>query len=209
MNIGYLNSNGVYAVAEQWFYETDGRKHGPVWGHVLKHLAMSGQLKESDMVWKDGLKEWVLAKQVRGLFGVDLESPPLAKASQSASPPIVTDQSILQPQSVPSYQPGFIYCRTCGGNMPQTAAFCIKCGTAVTPLRGTESKSRLTYVLLGLFLGWFGVHNFYAGFTTRAVVQLLITVLVGWTLVPLIPLSIWNLIEVCTVNRDSNGHVFA
>jgi TM2 domain-containing membrane protein YozV len=61
-------------------------------------------------------------------------------------------------------------------------------------------KSRLAYILLGIFLGSFGVHNFYAGYWKRGVAQLALTVctffygtVVTW---------IWALVEVCTVDRD-------
>ena len=44
-----------------------------------------------------------------------------------------------------------------------------------------EPKSRLVYIILAIFLGGFGVHNFYAGYTKNAVIQLLLTLLLGWT----------------------------
>jgi TM2 domain-containing membrane protein YozV len=67
-------------------------------------------------------------------------------------------------------------------------------------------RSRLTYILLGVLLGMFGGHNFYAGYTKRAVVQLLLTVLscffggvVSW---------IWAIVEVCVVTEDDDGVAF-
>lgn len=67
-------------------------------------------------------------------------------------------------------------------------------------------RSRLTYILLGVLLGAFGGHNFYAGYTKRAVIQLLITLLscffggiISW---------IWALVEVCTVEQDEDGVAF-
>src|SRR6266702_1049762 len=38
-------------------------------------------------------------------------------------------------------------------------------------------KSRTTYIVLGIFLGALGVHNFYAGYTGRAIGQLCLSVL--------------------------------
>ena len=72
-------------------------------------------------------------------------------------------------------------------------------------LNRSLSKSRMAYVLLGLFLGWFGIHNFYAGYTGKAVAQLLITLFIGWLLLPLLALSVWILIEICTVTQDAQG----
>ena len=40
-----------------------------------------------------------------------------------------------------------------------------------------KQKSKMAAGLLGIFLGSFGVHNFYLGYTGKAVAQLLITVL--------------------------------
>ncbi|WP_427016472.1 TM2 domain-containing protein [Pseudarthrobacter sp. P1] len=56
-----------------------------------------------------------------------------------------------------------------------------------------EQKSKIAAGLLGIFLGGLGIHNFYLGFTTKAVIQLLISVLSVGTLA--IVSSIWGLIE--------------
>ena len=59
----------------------------------------------------------------------------------------------------------------------------------------TGVKSKMAAGLLGIFLGSLGVHNFYLGNTTKAVIQLLLT-LVGWIIIigPLIS-GIWGLVE--------------
>jgi TM2 domain-containing membrane protein YozV len=78
---------------------------------------------------------------------------------------------------------------------------------APAPVYGRSHKSRTTYIVLGIFLGAFGVHNFYAGYTGRAVGQLCLTVLtlgrlgiVSW---------IWAIIEICIVEKDSTGLNFS
>ena len=54
-------------------------------------------------------------------------------------------------------------------------------------------KSKMAAGLLGIFLGSFGVHNFYLGYTGKAVAQLLITVLTcGFGS---IVSGIWGLVE--------------
>ena len=64
-------------------------------------------------------------------------------------------------------------------------------------------KSKLSFVLLGIFLGEFGMHNFYLGYSGRGIAKLLITVLsFGW----LCWISwIWGIVEVCTVRIDAKG----
>lgn len=56
-----------------------------------------------------------------------------------------------------------------------------------------NAKSKIAAGLFGIFLGAFGVHNFYLGFTGKAVAQLLITVLTCGFGAPIT--SIWGLIE--------------
>ncbi|MBQ9337436.1 MAG: TM2 domain-containing protein [Lentisphaeria bacterium] len=66
-------------------------------------------------------------------------------------------------------------------------------------------KSRLAYILLAIFLGGFGVHNFYAGYTQKAVIQLLLTLLLGWTGVVALAVLVWIIIDIIKVTSDANG----
>jgi TM2 domain-containing membrane protein YozV len=75
------------------------------------------------------------------------------------------------------------------------------------PVPGYPSKSRTAYILLGVFLGAFGVHNFYAGYIGRAVAQLCLSVLTGLFLSP--ASWIWAIVEICVVNKDSAGIQFS
>jgi TM2 domain-containing membrane protein YozV len=63
-------------------------------------------------------------------------------------------------------------------------------------------KSRVDYILLGIFLGALGVHNFYAGYKKRALIQLSISV--GTLFFGAIAVWLWALVEICTVDRDAN-----
>ncbi|MBV6492952.1 MAG: hypothetical protein LDLANPLL_00958 [Turneriella sp.] len=69
-------------------------------------------------------------------------------------------------------------------------------------------KNRGTFILLGWFLGIFGAHNFYAGYTNRAVAQLLITVIIGWFVLPLFVVAVWVIVELLTVKQAANGVPF-
>jgi len=66
-----------------------------------------------------------------------------------------------------------------------------------------NAKDRVAYVLLAVFLGNLGIHNFFAGYTSRAVTQLLICLLtcgIGG-----IGTWIWAIVEAVTVEQDANG----
>lgn len=70
-------------------------------------------------------------------------------------------------------------------------------------------KSRVAYILFGLFLGGLGIHNFYAGRTSRALGQLLTTVLAGWLIFPLLGVAIWCIVDVCAITTDGDGVPFS
>ena len=74
--------------------------------------------------------------------------------------------------------------------------------------QNSTQKSKIAAGLLGIFLGSFGVHNFYLGYTGKAIAQLLITLLTcGFGA---FVSSIWGLIEgililTGSINVDGNG----
>jgi len=102
-----------------------------------------------------------------------------------------------------------MFCRQCGTEILDTAVVCVKCGVATgvppVPTVGSGSKDRIAYILLGVFLGVLGVHNFFAGYTSRGVAQLRITILAGWLIIPLVAVWIWVIVEICTVTQDAQG----
>ena len=56
-----------------------------------------------------------------------------------------------------------------------------------------EQKSKLAAGLLAIFVGTLGIHNFYLGFTTKGLIQLLVSILTLGIGAPAI--AIWALIE--------------
>lgn len=74
------------------------------------------------------------------------------------------------------------------------------------PISQGPPKSRTTFILLGALLGAAGAHNFYAGYTKKAIWQLAITVVtIGFAS----PMTwMWAIIDICTVSQDSRGVQF-
>lgn len=114
------------------------------------------------------------------------------------------------------------YCTKCGKELDSNTKFCPNCGTPTEEptFRTTANnskptnpqKSKIAAGILGIFLGSFGIHNFYLGYTSKAVAQLLLT-LVGWILCGMGPVvaSIWGFIEgililVGSINQDADGN---
>lgn len=95
------------------------------------------------------------------------------------------------------------FCPNCGTENVDTAMNCANCGVAFVqqaapapaaqPAAPAGAKSKMAAGLLAIFLGAFGVHNFYLGNTGKAVAQLLITLLSCGALSMVS--GIWALIE--------------
>ena len=88
------------------------------------------------------------------------------------------------------------YCDKCGAKLNSGAAYCSKFANPVNGTTQVKGKSKIGAGLLGIFLGYLGIHNFYLGYNSKAVAQLLLTLL-GWLFFGLGPLAatIWGLIE--------------
>ncbi|MDB5319332.1 MAG: hypothetical protein JWN40_963, partial [Phycisphaerales bacterium] len=52
----------------EWFYTRNKEQFGPVNSTQLKELAARGELLPSDLVWKDGMSEWVSAATLKSIF---------------------------------------------------------------------------------------------------------------------------------------------
>ena len=113
---------------------------------------------------------------------------------------------------------GVNYCPVCGAATNQGGAICMQCGASleIDPNVIPDAKSKIVAGLLGIFLGCFGAHNFYLGFTQKAVIQLICTI-VGFVLCCIgigvrivLGIEIWGLVEgimilTGSVNKDAKG----
>lgn len=52
----------------EWYYTTNNQQMGPISWDELRQLASTGLLHPSDMVWKEGMVDWVKADRTDGLF---------------------------------------------------------------------------------------------------------------------------------------------
>lgn len=102
------------------------------------------------------------------------------------------------------------FCKHCGKQINATATFCTHCGKSQTatapkaqaqqpaqPVVQVEQKSKLVAGLLAIFLGTLGIHNFYLGYTQKAVLQLVIS-LVGSVLtvgIATTAVAVWSIVE--------------
>ena len=104
------------------------------------------------------------------------------------------------------------YCSKCGKEIEEQANFCKECGANTGTnehIDKSNQKSKIAAGILGILVGAFGVHNFYLGYTGKAVAQLLITVLSCGILS--VVSGIWGLVEgililTGSINVDAEGN---
>ena len=114
------------------------------------------------------------------------------------------------------------YCHNCGSPLYPDSIACQTCGFSAgniyTPVNQspTKSKSKVVAGLFGIFLGGFGIHNFYLGYTGKAVTQLCLTILglllscIGIGVFIMFGIHIWGFVEgililTGTIGTDKNG----
>jgi hypothetical protein len=75
-------------MAAEWFYTTNRQQMGPVSWSELRDLAESGILKPHDLVWREGMADWIKAINQEGLFadGAEAEANPAAYAETKPPP---------------------------------------------------------------------------------------------------------------------------
>jgi TM2 domain-containing membrane protein YozV len=135
------------------------------------------------------------------------ESAPSAlPAKVKAPPPPMPPGAVVEPTRVPQHLPRFGAGSILFSTQP---AATIATSPATTYLEfepNPDAKNRTTFIVLGVLLGPFGAHNFYAGYKGKGAAQLCITV---FTLGFASPMSwIWAVIDVCTVSSDGKGIKF-
>lgn len=110
------------------------------------------------------------------------------------------------------------FCSNCGASISSESKFCPSCGSAINNNNSNQNnnannftsstngaKSRLVAGLLGVFLGAWGIHNFYLGYSGKGTLQLILTICSCGIA------GIWGFIEgiliLCgSINIDSNGN---
>ncbi|MCR4888048.1 MAG: TM2 domain-containing protein [Ruminococcus sp.] len=135
--------------------------------------------------------------------------------------PVDPNAAVCTQCGVPVGQ-GTNFCANCGQQTPPGSVVCMSCGYSLSgqsrALPG--AKSKMAAGLLGIFLGAWGVHNFYLGYTGKGIAQLCLTILGLLTSCIYIGVflclgaSIWGLIEGImilsgSINTDAQGNMLA
>lgn len=109
------------------------------------------------------------------------------------------------------------FCTNCGAPINPGSSKCENCGKIFNNQvinvnnninNNNIGKSKAVAILLAIFFGAIGVHNFYLGYNEKGITQLLISILSLGLLSPLVQL--WAIIEmiliaVGKINCDASG----
>lgn len=102
------------------------------------------------------------------------------------------------------------FCQNCKAETDPAAEICRTCGHRLTGA-GVGRRSRVAAGVLGIALGWLGIHRFYLGYTNIAIVQLLLGVLGLLTcFITTIAAAVWGIVEGVMIltgqlNEDADG----
>lgn len=132
-----------------------------------------------------------------------------------------------------------MFCPSCGKEISYDSNYCPYCGAKISKTEESSSSSTTTpgygggndgYIpdkkvqsdgftdrknaiiagILALFVGAFGIHNFYLKKTSRAILQLILTLLVGTAVISVI----WSFVEgimllVGAITTDGDGNLLS
>lgn len=117
---------------------------------------------------------------------------------------------------------GTHFCPNCDAHIEANMSFCAACGcplmgqsngsagygqsysqntayaqSGYPPQTGYQPRSRVVAGVLGILLGSLGIHNFYLGFTSRGLTQLLVTLIGGAVTcgIASAAMGIWGIVE--------------
>jgi TM2 domain-containing membrane protein YozV len=172
-----------------YYLAINGQRTGPYEAADIQRMLRQGAIGDETLFWKDGMFDWQPIGSQKNLFEA-VSQPPTAYRS----PQTFQEQEYQLPgfhqapharQEIQAYQQPMM---------------------APQQMMASPPKSRVAYVLLAFFLGGLGIHNFYAGYTGKAVAQLILTIFLWWTILVPLGVWIWIIVEMCTVDRDAYGN---
>ena len=73
-------------MAEGWYVGSNGQQSGPFTLQQLRQMAVTGELSKADLIWKEGLANWVPCSSVKGLFPAVADFSALPSSRRAPSP---------------------------------------------------------------------------------------------------------------------------
>ncbi len=125
----------------KWYYARGQQQLGPVSSSELKQLADRGDLGPDELVWREGMDEWVPARKVKGLFEGEA-SAPLKAVPLPPEPPVSLAPMAAFERSAAAFE------RSREGDSFHLFDYLLEWGRSRLTPRFVESAARL-FALLG------------------------------------------------------------
>ncbi len=75
---------------------------------------------------------------------------------------------------------GTAFCNNCGKEIAPNAEYCLNCGVALKKAAGNlGGQDKIVMILVCLFLGGLGIHNFMMGETKKGIFKIVMSLLCG------------------------------
>jgi TM2 domain-containing membrane protein YozV/ribosomal protein L12E/L44/L45/RPP1/RPP2 len=182
-------------VSQEWYYSVDGGRQGPISAAELKKLADAATIKPGDLVWKDGMADWVEAKSIKGLFGAKNGDAAAAQPQAAAASADERPSSRIRPRDDDD-RPRRRRDEDDEEDRPGSRRRDEDQDDEERPARRRRdedeedddrprrrrsrvpedtSSKKMVAGLLGILLGGWGIHKFYLGMTTAGIIQIVIT----------------------------------
>ena len=76
---------GERSISEmEWYYAKHGERQGPVSLATLRSMVVTGEVAQTDLVWRKGMADWIPAGQVPEISGVNSDPPATPVASPAS-----------------------------------------------------------------------------------------------------------------------------
>ncbi|MBC8126608.1 MAG: DUF4190 domain-containing protein [Gloeobacteraceae cyanobacterium ES-bin-144] len=79
----------------QWYYSKNTTQLGPITDSELKAKVSSGEISRADLIWKDGMRDWLPVSSVPELSGIPLH----AQGMSPYAPPNVPGGMMMGPRT--------------------------------------------------------------------------------------------------------------
>jgi TM2 domain-containing membrane protein YozV len=147
-------------VSQDWYYAINHQRYGPVSEADLRDMAERGKLDPRDLVWKDGMPQWVAAETIHGLFP---EPAPLREPERRDDYDRDRDRGRDHDRDRRRDRDDY---DDRDYDRPRRR-------------RPSGDSNRVACGVVAILLGWLGVHKFMLGMNNAGLIMLLVSLLGG------------------------------